>query len=326
MKKVLITGASGFVGFHLIEAALQAGLEVVAAVRATSNVSHLQYLRVRYVYPRFTDVEDVGRLLQAEQFDYIIHAAGTTKANNQQQYNAVNAGYTHTLAQAVTRYLPGLEQMVFISSLAALGPSNKAGELITESKLPQPVTAYGKSKLLAEQQITAYSLPLVTLRPTAVYGPREKDIFIILQTIARGLEPYIGRINQQLSFIYVKDLAALTIRCLSAGQRGTYNVTDGGCYNRYQMADITKDVLGQKTFKFHVPQGIVKVLAGLLETTYGWAGKTPALNIEKLNELAAINWCCDTSLLQTELGFTPSYRLETGLRETLLWYKQQGWL
>jgi len=326
-QKVLITGASGFVGFHLIEAAIASGLDIYAAVRKSSDITHLQSCNINYTYPDFTSVDKLRHEFEEKQYDYIIHAAGVTKAKTQDAYNAVNSTYTKNIADAInTSKNAAFKKMVFISSLAALGPLNDTSQLITEETSPSPVTAYGQSKLLAEKQLKSYNFPLTILRPTAVYGPREKDILIILQTIAKGIEPYIGKVAQQLSFVYVKDLAQAVINALLSTQNGTYNITDGNCYNRYELANITKDVLGKKTFKFHLPYNMVKVIALLLEKTYAFTNKTPALNIEKLNELTAINWCCNINKAKDELMFNPNYNLQRGLKESLDWYQQNKWL
>ncbi|MCW3079391.1 NAD(P)-dependent oxidoreductase [Segetibacter sp.] len=326
-QKVLITGASGFVGFHLIEAALAKGLDVYAAVRKTSDIKHLSSHKINYIHLNFNSVESLQKELKEKEYDFIIHAAGTTKAKNQEEYNTVNATYTLNLANAAAN-AGHLKKIVFISSLAALGPSDQTQELITEHKNPHPVTAYGQSKLLAEEQLKKLALPLIILRPTAVYGSRDKDIFIILRTFSKGFEPYIGHIPQQLSFVYVKDLAALSVNALftSDAANGAYNITDGNCYNRYEMANITKSVLNKKTIKVHLPLPVVKGFALVLEKTYGMLGKTPAINLEKLNELTAINWCCDIEKAKTNLHYNPSYNLQQGLKETLGWYKQNQWL
>ena len=327
-QTVLITGASGFVGFHLIEAALAKGLEVYAAIRRSSDVKHLASYNIHYVYPDFNNIDSLEKELKENNYDYIIHAAGTTKAKNQEEYNKVNATYTTNLATAVINSGIALKKMVFISSLAAIGPSQQADDLITEMSSPMPVTAYGKSKLLAEESLKKMNLPLVVLRPTAVYGPRDKDIFIIIKTFSQGLEPYIGKVAQKLSFVYVKDLATATVNSLFAAENanGTYNITDGNCYNRYEMADICKAVLQKKTFKFHLPLGVVKALAFVMEKSYGFLDKTPALNIEKLAELTATNWCCDIAKAKRNLSFQPVYDLKKGLTEALGWYKEEKWI
>jgi UDP-glucose 4-epimerase len=326
-QKVLITGASGFVGFHLIEAALAKGLDVYAAVRKTSDIKHLSSHKINYTYLNFTSAESLEKELNEKEYDFIIHAAGTTKAKNQEEYNTVNAAYTINLAKASANNRH-LKKIVFISSLAALGPLDQTRELITEGTIPHPVTAYGQSKLLAENQLKDFKLPLIVLRPTAVYGSRDKDIFIILKTFSKGFEPYIGHIPQQLSFVYVKDLAAASVNSLftSDEANGTYNITDGNCYSRYEMANITKSVLNKKTVKVHLPLPVVKGFAMVLEKTYEVFGKTPAINLEKLNELTAVNWCCDIEKAKRSLNFNPCYNLQQGLKETLEWYKQNDWL
>lgn len=325
-QKVLITGASGFVGFHLIEAALANGLEVYAAVRKSSDIKHLSSYNINYTYPDFSSISNLQKELEEKQYNYIIHAAGTTKARNQEEYNKVNAAYTVNLAKAAEA--AGIQKMVFISSLAAIGPLKKTSALISESTAPEPVTSYGKSKLLAEEQLRNINLPIITLRPTAVYGSRDKEIFVILSTFNKGLEPYIGKGNQQLSFVYVKDLAQASVNALFTADtaNGAYNITDGNCYGRYEIADITKKILKKKTFKFHLPLAVVKALAAVLEKTYGMFNKAPMLNIEKLNELTAVNWCCDIQKAKANLNFKPVYNLEQGLKEALEWYKINNWL
>ncbi len=326
-QKVLITGASGFVGFHLIEAALAKDLDVYAAVRKSSDVKHLASYNIKYTYPDFSDARNLEKELKENNYDFIIHAAGTTKAKNREEYNRVNTSYAVNLGLAAAQSGTGLQKMIFVSSLAALGPLSKTNELITENTVPAPVTAYGKSKLMAEEQLKAIDLPLIVLRPTAVYGSRDKDIFIILKTLSRGIEPYIGKKPQQLSFVYAKDLASASVEALftAPSANGTYNITDGNCYTRYEMADITKNVLSRKTLKFHLPLTVVKGLALLLEKTYGMFDKMPALNVEKLNELTAVNWCCNIEKAQKNLNYNPVFNLQQGLKEALEWYKQNQW-
>jgi nucleoside-diphosphate-sugar epimerase len=215
-----------------------------------------------------------------------------------------------------------------VSSLAAVGPLNDRDALITESTTPAPVTAYGRSKLRAEQQLqTLPALPLVVIRPTAVYGPRERDIFIMLRSIHRGMEPYIGRVNQQLSFVYVKDLAAVTVNALFSNlSHKTFNISDGEGYGQYELADVSKQILNKRTFRFHLPYAMVKTLAFTMEKWSGWRGKTPVLNREKLHELTAVNWRCSIEKAAAQLDFHPQYSLKQGLWETLQWYRLNKWL
>jgi nucleoside-diphosphate-sugar epimerase len=325
-KKVLITGASGFVGYHLIAEALNAGLEVFAAVRRSSDVSHLKDFNVTFTNLQYDSVDALKVNIETNKYDYIIHASGTTKAKNKAEYNLINAEYSRNLAQAASE--TNIEKFVFVSSLAALGPALDINSEIQDHTAAKPVTSYGESKLLAEQYLAAIkNLPLLTFRPTAVYGPREKDIFILFKSIAMGLEPYIGKFDQQFSFIYVKDLVSIIVSSLQTDVvNKTYNVSDGFKYNRYALADYSKKALNKKTFKFHLPIAGVSALASLMERFYANSSKTPALNKEKMSELTAINWACSIDSLQKDFGFDPQFNLEKGIAETMLWYRNNKWL
>jgi nucleoside-diphosphate-sugar epimerase len=325
-KKVLITGASGFVGYHLIAQAIAAGYAVVAAVRGSSAVDHLKGFDITYTQLNYADVEALHKNILEHGYDYIIHASGTTKAKTLADYNLVNAEYSRNLALASIS--TPVKKFVFVSSLAAIGPLTSVRGSITASQTPTPVTSYGASKLQAEQYLKAIDgLPLLVIRPTAVYGPREKDIFILFTSINKGLEPYIGRFDQQLSFVYVKDLAAVIILALdSTLTHQSYNISDGQGYDRNALADYAKAQLSKKTFKFHIPLPIVRFLATALDALYANSKATPALNKEKLAELTAVNWVCDIEKAKMELGYQPKYDLKAGLTETMKWYRDNKWL
>jgi len=325
-ERVLITGASGFVGYHLIVECLAKDLEVYAAVRRTSQVEHLKSLPVNFVQLDFTNTAALKTALIEGQYAYIIHAAGVTKAESEAAYTRVNADYTRNLCAAASEV--GVKKFVLLSSLAAWGPGNAAGQAITEQDAPHPVTLYGRSKLLGEQYALAFKdLPLIVLRPTAVYGPRDRDIFILLKTLTHGLEPYIGKQDQKLSFIYVTDLAAITVAALfSAVRSACYNVGDGNVYNRYALCDIAKQILKKSTLKIHLPLPVVRTMAFVQEKLAAWKGQAATLNRDKLAELTAANWSCSIERLQQDLGFVPRFNLEKGLVQTLQWYKENNWL
>jgi len=329
-KKVLITGASGFVGSHLVEAAVKEGFDVFAAVRSSSNIKHLASLPVTWVTLSMSDVKQLTAELAEQHYDFIIHCAGSTKAKTESDYNYVNAELSRNLAIAAVNAGIPLKKFVFVSSLAALGPIvYNDPQYIRADHLPAPVTAYGKSKLLAEQYLKVIEkLPLVIVRPTAVYGPREKDIFIILKTINSGLEPYIGRTPQKLSFIYVRDLVKVLLSVLreDAAPGRSYNVSDGQVYSKYELADIMKSITRKKTYKFHIPIPLVSAIASVLELIYSFRTDSPALNKEKINELNAENWACSIRELEQDLGFIADYPLRRGLEETLNWYRENKWL
>jgi UDP-glucose 4-epimerase len=325
-EKVLITGASGFVGYHLLAEALQNSLEVYAAVRKNSRVEHLKDVDVKYTYLDYADVNALTQEIQDKQYDYIIHAAGITRAISVAEYDLVNATFTENLAKAAVR-AGTVKKFVFISSLAAIGPLSNLEDIITEDTAPSPITAYGRSKLLAEKKLKAIDgLNYTILRPTAVYGPRDTGIFIFFKHVSKRFEGYIGRGVQKLSFIYVADLAKASVQALYKGQRMAYNLSDGKFYDKYQLGYFTKSILNVKTFKVHLLVNFVRLIAGISEKISSFRRTAPILNLEKLEELTAVNWSCSIELAKRDLGYDPYYLLEDGLRETLTWYKENNWL
>ena len=328
--RVLITGASGFIGYHLIEAAQKAGLEVHAAVRPSSSVSHLEKFNPVFVYPDYRSKEALIKLLAEGQYQYIVHSAGATKAKNSQAYNLINAEYTRLLAEAALEAPIPLQRFVFMSSLAALGPLAYLEEQpITEHTLPLPITSYGKSKLLAEKYMEEMkALPLTIIRPTAVYGPREKDLFILFKTLNKGIDAYIGKDPQRLSFVYVKDLTEVTIAALiqNRGENRIYNISDGYAYDRYALADSFREITGTNLFRVHLPVGVLKFAAALMEIGTSFSKIAPVVNREKVKELTAPNWFCSIDAAQRDLRYQPQYDLKKGLAETWQWYKTNHWL
>ena len=208
-----------------------------------------------------------------------------------------------------------------------MGPLKSLNGFITENTIPQPITAYGKSKLLAEENLRAFSsINYTILRPTGVYGPRDRGIFIFFKQLVRGIEPYIGNVRQKFSFIYVTDVAKAAIKALYGGNQKTYNLSDGNFYDRYELGNITKEVLNLKTIKFHLPVNFVKLIAKASEKYSSLSNKAAILNVEKVDELMAVNWSCDIGEAKADLGFYPAYNLRDGVTETLKWYKANKWL
>ena len=324
-KRVLITGATGFVGYHLIQAALDNNLEVYVSVRRQSIVAHLADFAVNYVELDFESIGHMKHHIEEKKYNYIIHAAATTKAKNREAYFHINAIYTRNFAIAASTATHKIEKFVFVSSLAARGPLLGQHDAIS---LSNPVTDYGRSKALAETYLSQLkNLPLIVFRPTAVYGPREKDIFILIKAINSGLEFYIGTQQQPLTFIHVTDLAEAILKVLKSDLvYKTYHISDGEIYNRFSLAEYTRLALKKKTLVVKVPSAIIKGLAWGLEHTYKVFNKVPTLNVDKIKELTAISWACSIDSLQNDIGFKPKYQLEGGIKETITWYKENNWL
>ncbi len=324
---LLVTGASGFLGYHLVQAAVSAGYSVFAGVRPSSDTAHFAPGTITRLNLDFSDVPALTRMLAEHRITHVIHAAASTKAKDQAAYNRANADYTRNIALAAMATGIPLEKFVFISSLAALGPS-RSGEPIRENNQPHPVTWYGNSKRLAEQYLRDIAgLPLIGLRPTAVYGPREKDLLVLIKTLCKGLEVYIGRNSQRLSFVYVSDLADVTVKSLESERTGEfYNVSDGKIYDRYAFSNAAKQATGRKTVKLQLPLSLITRIAGLMDILYSRSAKTPVLNRDKINELTASDWSCSIEKINQDLGFRPAYDLQRGMDETISWYKSQHWI
>lgn len=331
--RILITGANGFIGYHLCKAMSEAGYLLDAGVRKGSDTKLLDTLdtgKIRYVFPDYGSIDNLANLLEENKYDYVIHTAGATKAPDWNIYKKINVDYSVNLAQAAMKSKINLTRFIFISSLAALGPAAYDQiEPIDENKHPQPVTSYGRSKMVAEQQLTSIpELPLTIIRPTAVYGPAEKDLLVLFQMFNKGLEAYIGSKPQTLSFVYVNDLITAIMASLKPDpiKIRSYNISDGKAYHRNELAETFKKLTGRKTMKLHIPELLIKIIASGLEGLTALTGKSSVLNREKISELTAQNWNCNIEAAVSDLAYHPQYDLYAGMEETIQWYKQHKWI
>ncbi|KGE15098.1 NAD-dependent epimerase/dehydratase family protein [Sphingobacterium deserti] len=327
--KLLITGASGFVGSHLVELASKEGFEVHAAVRKSSDITAITPYIHTFHFTDFGDDRGLQSLFENERYDYVIHAAAMTKAKSESQIMLANVALTERLLDAAFGCSAPPQRFVFVSSLAAIGPVSYNDDDIADDAEYRPLTLYGRSKRAAEEMIkTKFAdKPITIIRPTAVYGPREKDLFILFDTMNKGLDAYIGRASQKLSFVYVKDLIQVLLNACTAPQPAlvSFNITDGHVYSRYAMADIFKETFTKKLIRLHVPYALVKRAALLFQWAFRNSSKTPVIYPERLGELTAQNWSCDISRAKNILHYKPKYDLSEGLRESLLWYKDNNW-
>ena len=329
-KKILITGSNGFIGSFLVEEALRKNYEVYAGVRSSSDTKFIDEKSGNLFYMDFSDQHALNKLLsEAPQFDFIVHNAGLTKAQKKTDYSLVNFQYTKNFIDAIISSKKIPEKFILISSLAAYGPGNPITlEPVQLSQTPQPITAYGRSKLEAEKYLLGLKqFPYLIFRPTAVYGPREKDLYLYFKIINRNIETYIGAPIPYLTFIYVKDLIKAIFNGIESKEvNKAYFVTDGNVYSGTLLAQFIKQHLSKKTLKISIPIPVVRSIAFMLEALYGLRGNTPILNYEKINELSVKNWQCDIKPLQEELNFKADYNLNDGIYETIQWYKKAKWL
>ena len=334
MDNVLITGASGFIGSFLSEEGIKRGYNIYAGVRKKSPRKYLTDPALKFIELDFSSVDALVRTLEEYKstgirFRYIIHGAGVTKARRKDDFMRVNYGNTRNFIDALIASGMGPDKFILVSSLAAYGPGDPSTMLpVMLSDRPNPVDEYGKSKLAAEQYLASRSdIPWIILRPTGVYGPREKDYFVFFKTVNSGIETYIGRQEQILTFIYVKDLVSLVFDALASSvSRKSYFVSDGREYTGHEFAAITKRHLGKKTLKITLPSGLVRGIAFCTEKVSSLWGTVPTLNTDKFKILNSKNWRCEVEPLRRDFHFEARYDLDRGVKETLDWYFLEGWL
>lgn len=334
MSKILITGANGFIGSFLVDEALKQGHEVYAGVRLSSNLRYLNDCRV-HILP--LDLSNPEKLKQKwlelksyfSGFDYVIHNAGITQAVSPNDFDRVNNQYTQNLLKSLNEadFIP--KKFILMSSLAAMGPGNSESLAPIEPEdQPRPITNYGRSKFNVEDYISKQKIvPYLIFRPTAVYGPREKDFLTLFKAINRHIEPYISSPNQRLSFIYVKDLARLLIASTSSSvSNKAFFISDSNTYTCKQLAEIIKQELGKWTLTLMIPRSIVKGIALIAEKIAKIMHKTTVLNSDKYKELSSLNWSCNSNETQKAFNFIPEYNLKEGMKETIQWYKKNNCL
>ena len=298
--KILITGASGFIGSFIVEEALAHGFETWAAVRPTSSRRYLQDSRIHFINLDFSSEAKLIESLRSHTFDYVVHAAGV--------------------------------RFVYLSSLSVFGAirEQQPYQEITETDQPCPNTAYGRSKLEAEQFLdsVASRLPFVVLRPTGVYGPREKDYFLMVKSISQHADFSVGFKRQDITFVYVADVVQAVFLALDHGGNGRkYFLSDGAVYQSSTFSRLIREALGRPWWiRITAPIWMLRVVTAVGDRWMHLTGKMTALNNDKYNILRQRNWRCDITPAVNELGYHPQYPLERGVALTVKWYKENNWI
>lgn len=332
---ILVTGASGFIGSFLVEGALERGFRVWAGVRRSSSRRYLQDPRIQFAELDFGSPERLRKQLAAHQaehggWDYIIHCAGVTKCTDPADFDRGNYQATRHLVEALEALEMTPRHFLYLSSLSVFGPIREADySPIRATDTPQPNTAYGRSKVKAERYLQEHlSLPWVIFRPTGVYGPRERDYFLMVKSIAQHVDFAAGFRRQDLTFVYVKDLVQAIYRAIDRGvTHRAYFVSDGQVYASRTFSDLIQKELGHPwVLHLKCPLGVLKVLSAVAETVARSLGKASTLNRDKYQIMKQRNWQCDLTPLVDELGYRPEYPLERGVQEIVAWYKKEGWI
>jgi nucleoside-diphosphate-sugar epimerase len=325
--KVFMTGATGFVGSFLAETLINSGHSVKCLVRKESNLRWIADLDVDCYYGSLYDKDSLIRGMDG--CDVIYHVAGVTKARTEEDYFRGNYEGTKNVIDAVFKYRKKISRFVHVSSQAAVGPSPTLIP-IDESHAANPLTYYGKSKWAAEEYVQSLigKMPITIVRPPAVYGPRDTDILEFFRTVKFGLIPQLGGSDKYLSLIHVKDLVR---GIMIAGEHeksvgNTYFLTSPQPYSWEEISRITLNILQKKGFKVPVPVPLIKIVAAVSEGIASLTKKPALVNKQKVIEMEQDFWTCSPNKAKNELGFKAEIGLENGIRETLIWYKEQKWL
>jgi dihydroflavonol-4-reductase len=330
--RILVTGASGFIGSTLVTELANQGHEVSCLLRETSSIDNLKGVH----FTRLTgDLRETASLERAcQNTEVIFHLAGLTAAKNREEFFKYNAEGTKNLAQAALK--AGVKKFIYVSSLAASGPAAGLSPRL-ESDPEHPVSMYGESKLRGELYLDELKgqLPFVVIRPPLVYGPRDKNIFLFFKTIQKQWMPILPSRSptghKYYSAIHVDDLVQSLVNCLKladasyqTGER--FFVSDGQIYTYDRIMGIIAGEMKIKPIRLKIPALAVGLAAGAGTLAGKILKKNLPLNLDKLQELNPDYWICSSQKAYDQLALKPKYTLESGIAQTLAWYKMNGWM
>lgn len=327
IRSALVTGANGFIGSHLVHYLLKQGFHVRCLVRTTSNLRWLKDYSVEFVYGDLTELSSLRQAVQ--KIDLVFHLAGKTKAKDKTGFFSANAQGTENLLQAVYDVNPRISRFVYVSSIAAAGPSQKDTPL-REEDVPKPVTIYGKSKLEGERKVWEFKdkIPVTIVRPPVVFGPRDEDVLRFFQIIAKGILPRLGCKDRYAGFVYAEDLVkGLFLTATHPAAVGQlYHLATEGVFSWDAFGRCIAKALKRRVIPVPIPLWVFIFSTLVEEMRIRIFHQESILNLQKMPEYRNRFWTCSIEKAKQELGFQPEWTMESAIEKTVQWYKEFGYL
>ncbi len=319
--RALVTGATGFIGSHLVERLVSEKWKVTCLVRASSRLDFIKRHPVDFVVGSPNDSESLERAVSDQ--DYIFHLAGQIRSTSRKVYDIANHQLTRNLVQACLRKNRNLKRFVYVSSISAAGPSPPV-RYSEESEPPSPTSEYGRSKLRGEEAVQEawHLIPTIIIRPPNVYGPRQQETELLIKTIQKRIVPVLHEEKDMTSLIYIKDLIqGILLAAYAENTKGQiYYLTDGKGYSwRKIIFTAKKHVLGNSLF-IPLPEEIIYFPLWVVDILKGAGLIKPFLGRKFLKAMVQTPWLFSSSKAERDFGFQARYSLNQGIKETVAYY------
>jgi dihydroflavonol-4-reductase len=321
--RALVTGATGFVGSHLAEALRRRGDDVTALARSAAKAQALTPLGVRIIAGDLHDKAALARAVEGQ--DVIYHVAGVIAALSENDFMAANREGTRHIVEAARA--AGNPRFVLVSSMAAGGPSPR-GNPLKGDEPPRPVTAYGRSKLAAEEVVKASTLDWTIVRPPMVYGPRDHEVLKVFRIARFGIAPVFGDGTQELSAVHGADLADALIAAAGtpATSRRIYYASHPDIFTSTRFVRSVAGAMGRPVAVIKVPITVGRRILAVTETAARLTRHPTILTTDKANEFFQPAWTGDPGPLTRDSGWSAQRDLAAGLSDTWHWYRSAGWV
>lgn len=325
--KALVTGSSGFIGSHLVEALLKKGFRVHCLIRKDSHLEWIKDQNVNFIVADYLNKSTLYKPLAG--MEYIFHLGAVINAPDWDSYYKINTLGTKNIIEVCAEVNPDIKKFIFVSSIAASGPSYQK-IFKKETDECRPVSLYGKSKLYAEQIVTEfeYKIPIVIVRPANILGIRQKELFSVLKLVKKRIIPMLGNRDLQTSICFVQDLVTALILVAENDQAcgETYFVSDNKAYSWFEMLTCIAKILKVYPIVLRIPYPVMLSIAWISENLSKVINRKPLISIEHISSARKHYYLYTSEKIQNEHDFHPMINFTDGINEIVNWYKKQGML